>query len=854
MKIQLVCLTVLTFWLSGLDGRKVVKEVKFKKSPENATVEEDQRHLFHCNTERIKGCTRNQMKIKWFHNGIKLTKRGTNFKIKKHGTTLLFDNIKVENRGEYYCSVSCKSKKFIARGASPKAYLQVEVPVRFVEKPIDRHVTPGNLQITCSAFGIPAPKLTWLDINDTEINDTVTHGVEIITIDNNSMTKKSNIIFTNVVTNMSVKCQAQNHLSSGYRFKTQQAKVVVVSKKDQVSQPPVRLQGTCAPYNGTVCKQVLGNEVILLNASYGNPGLEQDSQVNELMQGVLSSMVRKPNCQAAALKVFCRHVFPGCTEETGKAKPIHLCKESCLAVKELLCFDQWNELSLKRKIAGASLPDCNNLASKTDNGSQCIDGRIFHKDTSQVTYQCYKGTGQWYNGTVNVTKSGIPCQAWDRQYPHAHQRLPSVFPSLQGGENYCRNPGSEENQPWCYTTDNLKRWELCDIPKCYVEVSTELPVNQNLTVAIIIIIIVVALVVFVSILMAVLCCQISKQRRHVRYDSTPQEDLDIDIDKLPTNSCYHKLSECSKINPKLQVMEYPRNDIVYIRDIGQGAFGRVFKAKAPNIIKDEYDCLIAVKMLKEDASDELLQDFQREASLMVEFDHPNIVKLLGVCAIGNPLCLLFEYMKKGDLNEFLRLNSCDNYIIRRHSMDIYSEHKPSLNTSNQLYIAKQIACGMVYLSEKGYVHRDLATRNCLVGDDLEVKISDFGLARSIHSLEYYRGSEHDAIPIRWMPPESILYNKFTVQSDVWSFGVLLWELFSFALQPYYGMTHEEVVQFVKDGKVLACPENTPKQVYDLMKMCWNTKPTSRPLFHHLLKSLNSLYDDYQKKKVLSELV
>lgn len=87
-----------------------------------------------------------------------------------------------------------------------------------------------------------------------------------------------------------------------------------------------RLQGTCAPYNGTVCKQVLGNEVILLNASYGNPGLEQDSQVNELMQGVLSSMVRKPNCQAAALKVFCRHVFPGCTEETGKAKPIHLCK------------------------------------------------------------------------------------------------------------------------------------------------------------------------------------------------------------------------------------------------------------------------------------------------------------------------------------------------------------------------------------------------------------------------------------------------------------------------------------------------------------------------------------------------
>lgn len=122
-------LLVLTISVPCFDSKIVFcfsTEAKFKKSPENATVEEDQRHLFHCNTERIKGCTRNQMKIKWFHNGIKLTKRGSNFKIKKQGTTLLFDNIKVENRGEYYCSVSCKNKKFIIRGTSPKAYLQVE--------------------------------------------------------------------------------------------------------------------------------------------------------------------------------------------------------------------------------------------------------------------------------------------------------------------------------------------------------------------------------------------------------------------------------------------------------------------------------------------------------------------------------------------------------------------------------------------------------------------------------------------------------------------------------------------------------------------------------------------------------
>jgi receptor tyrosine kinase len=161
---------------------------------------------------------------------------------------------------------------------------------------------------------------------------------------------------------------------------------------------------------------------------------------------------------------------------------------------------------------------------------------------------------------------------------------------------------------------------------------------------------------------------------------------------------------------------------------------------------------------------------------------------------------------------------------------------------------------MVYLSERGYVHRDLATRNCLVGENLNVKISDFGLARSIHSMEYYKGSDHDAIPIRWMPLESILYNKFTSESDVWSFGILLWEVFSYALQPYYGMSHEEVVTFIKDGKVLACPDKTPKAVYDLMRLCWSRKPANRPRFTTISKSLHNINEELQSKNNINEVV
>lgn len=275
---------------------------------------------------------------------------------------------------------------------------------------------------------------------------------------------------------------------------------------------------------------------------------------------------------------------------------------------------------------------------------------------------------------------------------------------------------------------------------------------------------------------------------------------------------------------------------------------RLCLPQVPNLKRDEDLTLIAVKMLKEDASDDLAADFEREACLMSEFDHENIVKLLGVCAVGKPMCLLFEFMSKGDLNEFLRLYSADHYLLHPHNSDIWTQEVSNLDLSDQLQLARQVCAGMVYLSERGYVHRDLATRNCLVGDGLTVKISDFGLARSVHSVDYYKGSEHDAIPIRWMPLEAILYNKFTVESDVWSFGVVLWEIFSFALQPYYGMTHEEVVKYVKEGKVLEMPSNTPVPVYELMKHCWQRKPNSRPSFHSLYKSLGALYNDALKHK------
>lgn len=248
-------------------------------------------------------------------------------------------------------------------------------------------------------------------------------------------------------------------------------------------------------------------------------------------------------------------------------------------------------------------------------------------------------------------------------------------------------------------------------------------------------------------------------------------------------------------------------------------------------------------MLKDGASVDLQVDFEREACLLSEFDHPNIVKLLGVCALGNPMCLLFEYMSCGDLNEFLRSCAPSNYLL--HSTEIRADVSRDLDLTNldMLKIAQQISSGMVYLSDRKFVHRDLATRNCLIDNNMTVKIADFGLSQKIYLQNYFKGNKHDAIPIRWMPLECILHNKYTIESDIWAFGVCLWEIFSFALQPYYGMTHEEVVKFIKDGNVMSCPDNTPQLVYELMRQCWNQKPDLRPSFRKIYQTLENVIQE-----------
>ncbi|XP_016307799.1 NT-3 growth factor receptor-like [Sinocyclocheilus anshuiensis] len=323
---------------------------------------------------------------------------------------------------------------------------------------------------------------------------------------------------------------------------------------------------------------------------------------------------------------------------------------------------------------------------------------------------------------------------------------------------------------------------------------------------------------------------------HCSLDAGPDAVV-IGMSRIPVieNPQYFRHGHnCNK--PTTYVQHIKRRDIVLKRELGEGAFGKVFLAECYNLSPTKDKMLVAAKTLK-DPTLTARKDFQREAELLTNLQHEHIVKFYGVCVDGDPLIMVFEYMKHEDLNKFLRAHGPDAMIlVDGQPMQSNGE----LGLSQMFHIATQIAAGMVYLSSQHFVHRDLATRNCLVGNGLLVKIGDFGMSRDIYSSDYYRVGGYTMLPIRWMPPESIMYRKFSTESDVWSFGVIMWEIFTYGKQPWFQLSNNEVIECITQGRVLDRPRLCPKEVYDLMLGCWQREPQQRLNIKDIQKVLYTL--------------
>ncbi|XP_051944583.1 discoidin domain-containing receptor 2-like isoform X2 [Hippocampus zosterae] len=303
--------------------------------------------------------------------------------------------------------------------------------------------------------------------------------------------------------------------------------------------------------------------------------------------------------------------------------------------------------------------------------------------------------------------------------------------------------------------------------------------------------------------------------------------------------------------------EFPRDKLTFKEKLGEGQFGEVHLCEAEGMqafLDDDSSgegtnrtpLLVAVKTLREDANKNARKDFLEEIRIMSRLMDPNIVRLLAVCVDTDPLCMITEYMENGDLNQFLchlRLKEVDDEDCEAGQEE--KEDRKMVSYSKLIDMAVQIASGMKYLNSLNFVHRDLATRNCLVGKNYTIKIADFGMSRNLYRGDYFRIQGRAVLPIRWMSWESILLGKFTMASDVWAFGVTLWEVLTLCKkQPYAHLSDEQVIEntgeFFRDqGKQVYLPQppHCPDAVYELMLSCWRRNAKHRPSFQDIHSQL-----------------
>ncbi|KAM6938529.1 tyrosine-protein kinase receptor Tie-1 isoform 2-T2 [Lycodopsis pacificus] len=289
--------------------------------------------------------------------------------------------------------------------------------------------------------------------------------------------------------------------------------------------------------------------------------------------------------------------------------------------------------------------------------------------------------------------------------------------------------------------------------------------------------------------------------------------------------------------PTPEPLTYPIlewEDIKFEDVIGEGNFGQVIKAM---IKKDGNKMSAAIKMLKEFASENDHRDFAGELEVLCKLgQHPNIINLIGACENRGYLYIAIEYAPYGNLLDFLRKSrvlETDPAFAKEHGT------ASTLTSQQLLQFAVDVATGMHYLSDKQFIHRDLAARNVLVGDSLVAKIADFGLSRG---EEVYVKKTMGRLPVRWMAIESLNYSVYTTKSDVWSFGVLLWEIVSLGGTPYCGMTCAELYEKLPQGFRMEKPKNCDDEVYELMKQCWRDRPYERPPFSQVSVQLNRMQE------------
>ncbi|XP_057299762.1 uncharacterized protein LOC130630320 [Hydractinia symbiolongicarpus] len=352
--------------------------------------------------------------------------------------------------------------------------------------------------------------------------------------------------------------------------------------------------------------------------------------------------------------------------------------------------------------------------------------------------------------------------------------------------------------------------------------------------------------VLVAVLLAVFAWYQKVQNKRMNAFLMTRGSTKLDPDKTILEQCNNLVYDMK--------FEFSRKKLILVRVLGEGAFGQVWMATAEGIEhfkprntrrtrsifkklipKTNKKTVVAVKALKGNATENEYKDLANELKLLIHLgEHRNVVNLLGACTRSNTLLVILEYCAKGALLNHLRLNRDDFEPIWQRQDD------GNLSLYDLTWISVQISDGMDFLESKQCVHRDLAARNILLTDNMDVKISDFGLARDTDNKSFYLKESDGLLPIKWMAPEAINEQKYTSKSDSWSFGVLLWEIYSLGSSPYPGIKNAAIMDYLKAGKRMGKPKFCPTDVYEIMNQCWSAPPDMRPSFIDIRNKLDRI--------------
>ncbi|XP_020611795.1 inactive tyrosine-protein kinase transmembrane receptor ROR1-like isoform X2 [Orbicella faveolata] len=597
--------------------------------------------------------------------------------------------------------------------------------------------------------------------------------------------------------------------------------------------PP--LQGMCESYRGDACAEFIGNQSIWVQYRIRHQQTIE-KQLSSALTVIRTLNQMSERCTRFGIPAMCFHLFPTCDARTQDSKP-RLCREDCFALFEDVCLAELNFAQMDKKFS-ALLPNCSALPKRNSKDySYCTSLGIPGLSTPTTAslpvlsapgvQDCYNGTGASYTGRMNVTKSGRPCLEWPyKDLPH----------------NFCRNPEGLGARPWCYVGPE-NEVELCDVKKCsdispavntgYKQTQEQVrPVGR--TIYVISAIMAVLIVAFLSIIVYL---KVQHRKSALpQKQNTSSGSISKSTQSTVQQPSFDLKQSISEIKSCVfnQDQEVSHGKVKFLESLGEGGFAKVCKGALIKLESDQEDVKIAIKRLKSDVPQAAVENFKKETSILANLQDINILCLIGVSTGEEPRYMVFEYYTDMDLYRFLLDNA--SKLSGLIPSDI-SEYDLLLDFS------LQVASGMDFLVENNFVHCDLAARNCYVTEGNIIKISNLGIGSYKYPSDYSWGHSSALLPVRWMPPEALNTLQFSHMSDVWSYGILLWEIYSFGCRPYVGFTNQEAIERIRNLQLLTCPDSCPARLFGLMRECWEENPSDRPQFTEICSRLRQWAGD-----------